>query len=128
MNKLRIIVSGVVVAAGLLIPATAAQASPASTAASPAGTVEGCPSGDVCIYPENTGWNNGQPSNFYYTYGCYNLVNQLGVHRVFNNQTGGAVVDLYTGYNCSGNLVTEGPAGDYADLDLTPINSIALRP
>jgi hypothetical protein len=89
-------------------------------------TVQGCPSGAVCIYP-NASWNGGRPSHFYYSYGAHNLSNQFGVKRIFNNQTGGATMRTCTGYNgqgCQGYL----PAGQYIDKDLTPINSITLQP
>lgn len=93
----------------------------------PAGTYQGCPSGAVGIYSQNAGWNNGNPSDTYYAYGPHNLVNQFGMHRIFNNQTGGATVRVCTGYNGAGR---QGylPAGWYMDLDLTPINSITLEP
>lgn len=93
------------------------------------GSSEGCPSGDVCIYPEGTGWNGGHPesSGVYYNYGYYNLSGQYGTHRIFNNQTGGATLRPCTGSNgtgCQGALA----AGSYIDKDLTPINSITLEP
>ncbi len=98
-----------------------------ATGAQAAGTYEGCPYGAVCIYPQNTGWNGGSPSYFYYSYGAHNLSNQLGTHRVFNNQSGGATARTCTGYNgtgCQGYL----QAFTYIDKDLTPINSITLEP
>ncbi|WP_433174714.1 hypothetical protein [Actinoallomurus sp. CA-150999] len=109
-------------------PATAAQASthPKPARISPAGTVEGCPSGDVCIYPDAS-WNAGKPSYYYYDYGYYNLSNMYGMLRIFNNQTGGATMRTCTGYNgtgCQGYL----KAGTYMDKDMTPINSITLEP
>lgn len=98
-----------------------------TTSAHAAGTYQGCPYGAVCIYPENTGWNNGQPSHFYYAYGYHNLSNQYGTHRVFNNQSDGATARTCTGYNgtgCEGYLT----AFSYIDKNLTPINSITLQP
>ena len=87
----------------------------------------GCPSGAVCIYPQNAGWNNGHPSDMFWSYGAHNLSNMSGVHRLYNNQTGGATTRTCTGYNGSG---CEGylPAGWYIDKDFTPINSITLEP
>ena len=70
------------------VGATSAQAQPTD------GTYEGCPYGAVCIYPQNAGWNNGQPSDFFYSYGAHNLSNQYGTHVVFNNQYGGATATL----------------------------------
>jgi hypothetical protein len=87
----------------------------------------GCPSGAVCIYPQNAGWNNARPSHIYWRYGYHNLRNQYGVHRIYNNQTGGATMRTCLGYNgtrCEGYL----PAGWYIDKNLTPINSITLQP
>ncbi|MFE6750735.1 hypothetical protein ACFVGM_33120 [Kitasatospora purpeofusca] len=86
----------------------------------------GCDSGYVCFYP-GAGWNGDRPSHRYYNYGTYNLSNMFGTYRIFNNQTGGAIVRTCTGYNgtgCQGDL----PAGWYIDKDMTPINSIVLAP
>jgi hypothetical protein len=93
--------------------------------AAEAATLHGCPSGYVCIYPENAGWNNNRPSHKYYNYGTYNLSNQYGHHYVFNNQTGGAKVRLYTGYNATGGSAVVNP-GTQVNYNLTPINSIKL--
>jgi hypothetical protein len=51
------------------------------------GEYEGCPYGAVCIYPRDKGWNNGKPSNVYWSYGVHKLYNQIGNHYVFNNQS-----------------------------------------
>lgn len=160
MRKLRIVSLGFVMAAGLLIPAVAAQANTSAPALSahpaavvhqasvtkatrsggatpvlhrpdavPAGgTYEGCPYGDVCIYP-NASWNGGHPQSsqgeFFY-FGCYDLVNQFGVHRVFNNQYGGATVTLYYGSGCTDPYFTIDQY-TYSDVNLTPIYSISLN-
>lgn len=95
------------------------------TAAQAAGTVEGCPSGYVCLYPQDAGWNGGVPSHKWYTYGAHNLSNQYGTHRLFNNQTGGAIARNCTGYNgvgCQGALTP----GYYIDVNYTPYNSVLL--
>ncbi|MEY9952620.1 hypothetical protein [Leifsonia sp. EB34] len=105
------VTAAVVGALGIATPASAA-------------TSHGCASGYVCIYP-GAGWNGDKPSHTYYKYGTYNLSNQLGMHRVFNNQTGGAMLRLYLGYNGVTPSTGVG-AGHYADINLTPINSIAL--
>ncbi|GGX62672.1 hypothetical protein GCM10010515_32920 [Streptomyces fructofermentans] len=91
-----------------------------------AATYHGCPDGYVCIYPENAGWNNDTPSHFYFEYGTYNLTDMHGLHRIENNQTGGATMRTCTGYNgtgCEGYL----PAQWGITKDLTPINSITLQ-
>lgn len=92
-------------------------------------TDHGCPSGDVCIYPEGAGWNGDHPesSGFYYNYGYYNLSGQYGTHRVFNNQYGGATMRLCTNYGGTG-CGSALAAGKYEDANLTPINSITLEP
>ncbi|MFI1415891.1 hypothetical protein ACH4Y0_39135 [Streptomyces sp. NPDC020707] len=96
--------------------------------AAAAGSYHGCQDGYVCIYPQDAGWNNDQPSHVYYNYGTYNLSGMYGVHRILNNQTGGATMSTCTGYNgtgCEGNL----PGGGWSiDKDMTPINSITLQP
>jgi hypothetical protein len=113
-------------AIGLTAAATMSiGAATAATSASAAGSSEGCPLGDVCIYPQNAGWNGGHPSAEYYHYGAYNLVNQLGTHRFFNNQTGGAVGHICTGYNGGGTCLGQ-PAGTWSDDNFTPINSVTL--
>ncbi len=114
----------VALAAGALVAAQAATASPARAA----GTVHGCPSGYVCIYPENRGWNGDRPSLRFYTYGAHNLRNQYGLHRVFNNQYGDAYVSLCRGYNGTGGGVGVLGSPHAYDFNLTPVNSIELTP
>jgi hypothetical protein len=122
MRKLKAMrtAAALALAAGALVTATATQAQ--------AVTRHGCPDGYVCIYPENAGWNNDVPSHKYYTYGYHNLSNMVGVHRIINNQTGGATLQTCTGYNgtgCEGYL----PGGGWSiDKNMTPINSIRLNP
>lgn len=97
----------------------------APNAAGAATSYHGCPSGNVCIYP-GTGYNGDQPSNTYYDYGCYKLYDQLGNHRVVNNQTGKAGMLAYSSSNCgTGYLGWLGPGGNDV-INLTPINSIEL--
>jgi hypothetical protein len=96
------------------------------TAEARAAATHGCAVGYVCIYPEGAGWNNDRPSLTYYKYGTYNLSNQVGVHRIYNNQSGNATMRTCTGYDgvgCQGYLYP----GSYIDKDLTPINSITLQ-
>jgi hypothetical protein len=99
---------------------------PADGSVGAAATIQGCPSGYVCIYP-NAGWNGGHPSHLYFRYGCYNLNNMFGVHRIFNNQTGGAAIRTCLQFGCGG---CEGflLPGTFIDKNLTPINSIVLVP
>lgn len=106
----------------------AAQASPIQAPqgaeAEATASSHGCPSGAVCIYP-GRGWNGGNPTYIFYSYGVHKIYNQFGTQRVYNNQYGGAVADLCigsNGTNCETYLV-EG----YADIDLEPINSLRLR-
>ncbi|MDJ0385170.1 hypothetical protein [Streptomyces sp. G-G2] len=113
-------------ASGALALGLAASVAPTATA-SVTDSWHGCPSGAVCIYPQDAGWNNDHPSNVYYSYGAHNLSNQNGNHYVSNNQTGGASMRTCTGYDgqgCQGYLL----AGTYMIKDLTPINSITLQP
>ena len=106
--------------------AVSVSAATAATSAS-AATYQGCPSGYVCLYPQNAGWNGGVPSHKWYAYGSYNLVNQFGIHRIFNNQTGGAKAWLCNGYGGT-NCGVYQPAYTYSDTDFTPINSVKLTP
>jgi hypothetical protein len=123
--------------AASLTHTSAANGSAGSLAAN--GTVEGCPLGYACIYPVNAGWNNGHPEarGFFYTYGTHVLSNEFNTHRVFNNQTGSALVYLCyhaDGTDCDGPLCTYGDDGgllygyNYVDTNMTPYNSIKLTP
>lgn len=87
-------------ASGTLALGLAASVAPAAMASTT--DTQGCPSGAVCIYPQDAGWNGGHPSLTYYSYGAHNLSNQNGNHIVFNNQTGGATMRTCTGYNGTG--------------------------
>jgi hypothetical protein len=115
--KLAVALS-LVAGTGTIFDATPAQA---------ASTVHGCQAGNVCIYPQNAGWNGDRPESTYYYYGYYNLSNMFGYHIIFNNQTGGATVTTCTGYNGTGCAGSLGP-GWYSNENFTPINSIVLRP
>ena len=112
----------------LTVTAPAAQASEAGAkpaAAVTGGTYQGCPYGAVCIYPRDAGWNNGHPSEVYWSYGAHKLYNQLGNHFVFNNQSGGAGVWLCKGSDGTNCTLFWG-AYSYGNPDLTPFNSIKL--
>lgn len=85
-------------------------------AASPAQAADswhGCPSGAVCIYPRDAGWNNNVPSDIYWD-GVYQLYNQEGMHFVVNNQTLGWVDRLCFdswGNNCDSYVQPPAPPG-----------------
>lgn len=119
MRRLGVILAALTSMVGLgLATSSTAQAAPSG-----AQDYAGCATGYACIYPDAS-WNSN-PTNSYYTYGVHPLYNQYGDHRVFNNQTGGAVVRLcvdYAGTNCTVPLGTF----SYWDVDLTPYNSIKL--
>ena len=96
----------------------------ADSTIAPSGT--GCPSGAVCIYPDDS-WNGGNPTYVFWSYGAHQIYNQYGEHRVYNNQTGGAGVTLCQhsdGDEC-GYIV---PAGEYSDYKLDRVNSFLLFP
>lgn len=114
-QSIAVLAALVAVIATMLVAYTA----PAANA-----TTNGCPSGYVCIYP-GASWNNGVPQLKYVAYGSYDLSNMFGSHRVFNNQTGGATVAMCTQYGGASCGTYRAP-GWYADVDLTPINSIDL--
>ncbi|GAB1689514.1 hypothetical protein [Krasilnikovia sp. M28-CT-15] len=105
----------------MLLGATAAPAQAAST-------IQGCPAGYVCLYPQNAGWNGGRPSYKWYTYGPHNLSNQFGTHRIFNNQVAGASARLCAGYNGTNCYSWTIAAGKYGDYNFTPVNSVMLAP
>lgn len=98
----------------------------ATPAANAAGALHGCPSGAVCIYPRDAGFNGDRPSNAYYSYGLHRLYNQYGDHYIVNNQTGGAGAELCESldgvYNCPYEVFPQ----DWSIIDLTPINTVKL--
>lgn len=135
--------STAVVTCGLATLAGLSSFTPAAHAADSA--VHGCPSGAVCIYPENAGWNNDHPSVELWS-GIHNLSNEYGSHIVLNNQYAtdnagywSAVFCYgYAGPNprCSGTSLapyyvqpwsySSVSGGSYGTFNLTPINSISL--
>lgn len=114
-------------AAVLGATALAAAVTTGTAAAAPAGHAAvaqvPCPSGAVCVYPNNS--QDGNPEK-YVRYGPHDLQGKYGVHLVINNQTGGAGLRFCFargGQQC-------GPingVGAYRP-DLTRINSIVLVP
>ncbi|MFD9304602.1 peptidase inhibitor family I36 protein [Streptomyces sp. NPDC060048] len=115
-TKLAAVAATGVMALGTgILAAGPAQASPAD-----------CPSGYVCIYGQDAGWNGiiwkaNQA-------GTYNLSNMNGNHVIYNNQTGGWKFWTCTGYGGSGCSTGYLPAGNYMVKDLTPINSVKITP
>ncbi|MBB6551050.1 hypothetical protein [Nonomuraea rubra] len=114
-------VTALAVVSCLSAPAAAAPLHPSATELQRARAA--CPSGHVCIYPDET--SSGDPDT-YYRYGAHNLENVFGNRLIINNQTGGAGFRLcaaYGGQNCGNRL---GP-GEYI-ANLSPVNSILLEP
>ena len=60
---------------------TAVVVATGTAQAKPADDWAGCPSGAVCIYPQNQN-PAVSPSHIYWTYGAHNLSNQVGNHWV----------------------------------------------
>ena len=117
----RAAVAALVLSALLLV----APASKAGTT-----TVRGCPGFSFCIYPQNAGWNGNRPSNVYQeTYSVphvwFNLRNQYGVHKVFNNTlcSGVTLNRGYNGADPASAMIWEARSYDW---NLTPFNSITL--
>jgi len=155
VSRFRMALTGLAMAAGLLIPAGVAQAAPSAPAAAPThqaaavpgasalaiktitgtvrvinasaagGSYAGCPYGDACMYT-NSGFGNGTPEHKYYYYGCYDLSNEYGNRWIVNNQSGGATVKGYYNYGCTNRAWTL-PAGELNEYNITPINSISLQ-
>ena len=120
-NRFRKTVTGVLASAALT--ATALIGMSGAAQADVTSSAHGCPSGAVCIYPDDS-WN-GDPTYVFWSYDTHLIYNQYGEHRVFNNQTGLAYAELCTGSdgeNCD-NLI--GP-GEHTDINLTEVNSINL--
>ena len=139
------ILGGFVMAAGLLIPAVAAQAASSAptrgrltsihTPAGPVrvvkpditgGAINGCPYQYACMYTKN-GWTADRPEHEYYNYDCYNLTNEYGIRYVLNNQSDNAELSLYYNSGCTDLDATIGAQG-WEWGDIGPINSLALYP
>lgn len=124
-NPVRKVVALTFAAAALTAGGTLAATGSAQADDSPGAQrgYEGCGHGSACIYPDGS-WDKN-PEHSYWSYGVHPLHNEVGVHRLFNNQKGGATVSLCKGAdgtNCGD------PMGEfmYKDIDLTPYNSIRL--
>lgn len=124
------ILLAVVLGLGVLSFAPAAHAASrvqtSSTTHSAAAIINRCQPGYACFYP-GTGWNGGHPTQEWYNYGTYRISGWYGRHRIFNNQTGGALFWLCTddfGKTCPMHF-----RADYSTVvNLTPINSVKLTP
>jgi hypothetical protein len=98
--------------------------------------VIGCPPGWACIYAPSSAplTDRLEPYYAFYTYGAHDIHNMYGVKGVCNQQTGGAVVRLYSGYGGTGTVLKtiKGSAypgfGNCVDVNLTPVNSMKLSP
>lgn len=130
MRKVRLLLLGILVAAGMLTPAVAAEAASAVqgnvATAQPNASTYGCPSGDVCIYPEGASYKNSNPIVSFYTYGTHPFANLYNYHWIFNNQTGNATVRVCKGIGtqCDPPL----KAGWLYWVNFTPYNSVPLEP
>ncbi|MFJ9518465.1 hypothetical protein ACIRPK_09395 [Kitasatospora sp. NPDC101801] len=108
-------------AASLVLGTVSAEARSAPPTSQ--GDFAGCRTGWVCIYADAS-WNSRIVYQWQ-NYGAHNLANMEGAHRVFNNQTGGAVAYLCLGYgasNCPGGNDVQ--PWEYWDTNLSPINSV----
>jgi hypothetical protein len=90
-------------------------------------SVDGCPSGAVCIYGQDKYPDaNPHPQVMFYSYGYHNLHKMWGYHYILNKQYGGATADVcrnYGGTNCDVSMNED----DWVLLDLGPYNSVVLR-
>lgn len=89
--------------------------------------INGCGHGVVCMYTDS-GYQAGKPAHRWYQYGCYNLSNELGDRYIFNHQFSGASVTLYTGHDCKSGESYHIPSGTTWQGNITPINSLRLKP
>jgi hypothetical protein len=123
----------VVLGLGALSFAPAAHAAPyaqissttRSAVAAPA-VFNRCQEGWACLYP-GPGWNGGHPTQAWYNYGTYKIYGWVDLHRVFNNQTGGAKFWLCTdtqGHNCPTVFVED----QSQVVDMGPYFSVKLTP
>jgi hypothetical protein len=122
-----------VVGIAALVAGGAVTAAPAAQA-----NVIGCDPGWACIFAPLTAPLTDphalDPYYAFYTYGAHDIHNMYGVKAVCNQQTGGAVVRLYSGYGGTGSVLKtiKGSAypgfGNCVDVNLTPVNSMKLSP
>nr|WP_246306084.1 hypothetical protein [Allobranchiibius huperziae] len=112
------------VASGCLVFASTASVSPAS-AAPAGGTYAHCPYGYACLYQKGDTDGSSTPTTYYH-YGAHNLSNVTGNRIFFNNQSGGAVAYLCTGYNGTGSCFLVKAYTYVNPYNFTPVNSIYL--
>jgi hypothetical protein len=117
-----------VAASGTAYAATTGARAPighSAAGALAAADIYGCDSGWVCIITKN----DDIIVHAYFTYGAHNIANPylFGSYIVDNNQTGGAAVALCTGSDGAG-CGTFHNARWVSQVDMTPINSVVLRP
>ena len=108
---------------GLSGTAQAAEA-PAATSDDVTASTHGCPRGAVCIYP-GEGWNGGNPTYIFYSYGVHKVYDQWGWHRVFNNQYGRAYASACKNGNGTQCRLPVMP-GTWSNVSMTLINSFWL--
>ncbi|MFD8615296.1 hypothetical protein [Streptomyces sp. NPDC059631] len=121
MNRLKRVLAAsaasITLASGLL-GAGAGSASAAS---------EDCPVGAMCVYAEGVNGVSGKPTDIFWTRGVHKIHNKYNYHWVYNNQTDGWTASLCRGADGTGCDVPV-QAGYLRWTDLTPINTIVLRP
>ncbi len=123
--KLRVMsAASIAVTSGCLVFASAGSAS-ATSAAPAGGTYANCPYGDACLYQKGDTTGSSKPTKYYH-YGAHNLSNVTGNRIFFNNQSGGAVAYLCTGYNGGGKCFLIKAYNYVNPYDFTPVNSIYL--
>jgi hypothetical protein len=106
------------------------------TAAPAQADVIGCPPGWACIFAPLTAPLTDphafNPYYAFYTYGAHDIHNMYGVKAVCNQQTGYAVVRLYSGYGGTGTVLKTIPGSRYpgfgncVDVNLDKVNSVRL--
>lgn len=122
-NRIRKKLSGALVSAALTATALCGLSGAAQATSTPAASSHGCPSGAVCIYPDDS-WS-GDPTYVFWSYDTHRIYNQYGDHRIFNNQTGNAWASLSRSSNGDAPISYIAP-GNYTDENLTPINAVNL--
>ncbi|HEX8159468.1 MAG TPA: hypothetical protein VF526_18950 [Solirubrobacteraceae bacterium] len=99
------------------------------TPAYAASTIEGCPSGYLCLYTgANYNNHNGAPNAKYYHCGTVNLSGWVTRHGSFvDNQTGNVISAFWSGYNGTGSILWAIQSVTWSpDVDFYPVNSITV--
>ncbi|WP_147917257.1 hypothetical protein [Ruania zhangjianzhongii] len=121
-HRIRKTLTGVLASAALTTTALVGVSGAAQ--ADVTASMYGCPSGAVCIYPDDD-WNGGDPSHVFWSYGDHRIYNQYGEHRIYNNQTGNAWASLSRTSDGDTPINYVAP-GSFTDTNLTPINAVSL--